>query len=645
MDVTMKDIFGIPVILPGEKTSLSMFTLGMFWAAWNGHRWCAYSFQLLPGFQAISILEGDNRAIWKPVFDRQQSLLRIKHWLDSPPTTTNLTSRLPTRLLHCEPNPGGTPRVRLIHTTGTDTSTQYSALSHRWGAVQPLMLLQSLVDIFTDNIPFESIPATFQDAINLTNDLGIEYIWIDSLCIIQDSKHDWQTEASDMASVYSQAYVTISAASAQDSTSGLKGQDSMLKHPCEITPSWVGFGEHIAPGPVRIIDSGAFCDQVLSQPLFRRGWVFQEWILSPKTIHVARDQLWWTSVSSMKHQGFASNETCDGYNFDVLQEYFHTVAPGTLYSTEEQSDVALQRVWHNFLQEYMSRSLTFESDRLVAFAGIAKAYQSYAKIPPHSYLAGLWRPALLESLLWFVSDGRKVSPPQNYRAPSWSWASVEPEPDSAGKFLIGNRDINFDMKEDEEPCMPTATVIDASVTTVGPEFGSVSDGYLILHGPLIQARLSMSMTDLTGRLTIEQAAEFVPGGRLRFVENTVSATNTAEGSAAYRKNHDGHTSLYLTMAQLDDVIPTTLAEEEVDIYLAVLYCRIRSNGSSGAEALALVRSTEKGEYRRIGYVPMADDIMFPWKKARDFGVFGTLADEQEYLSVGDEPGFYDYRIV
>ncbi|KAF5001677.1 hypothetical protein FGRMN_844 [Fusarium graminum] len=448
-----------------------------------------------------------------------------------------------------------------------------------------------------------------------------------------------------MASVYSRAYVTISATSAQDATSGLKGQDTMLKHPCEITPSWTGFGEHIAPGPVRIIDSGAFCDQVLSQPLFRRGWVFQEWILSPKTIHAARDQLWWTSASSMKHQGFASNETCDGYNFDVLQEYFHTVAPGTLYSTEEQSGVALRKVWYNFLQEYMSRSLTFESDRLVAFAGIAKAYQSHAKIPPNSYLAGLWRPALLESLLWSVSDGRKVSPPQNYRAPSWSWASAEPEPDSAGKFLIGNRDMNFDLKENEEPWMPTATVIDASVTTVRSEFGPVSDGYLVLHGPLIQARLSMSMTDLTGRLTVEQAAEFVPGGRLRFVENTVSAKNIAEESAAYRKKHDGDTRLYLTMAQLDDVISTTLAQAEVDIYLAVLYCRIGSNGNGGAEALALVRGTGKGEYRRIGYVHMTDDIMFSWRKAGDFGVFGALADEQEYLSVGDQPGFYNYRIV
>ncbi|KAM0339401.1 hypothetical protein ACHAPU_010966 [Fusarium lateritium] len=448
-----------------------------------------------------------------------------------------------------------------------------------------------------------------------------------------------------MASVYSQAHVTISATSAQDSTSGLKGQDTMLKYPCEITPSWTGFGDQIAPGPVRIVDTAAFCDQVLSQPLFRRGWVFQEWILSPRTIHAARDQLWWTSASSMKHQGFASNETCDGHTFDILQECLNTVAPGTLYSTEEKDQEALHGVWYSFLQEYMSRSLTFESDRLVAFAGIADAYQSHAKIPPNSYLAGIWRPVLLKGLLWSVSDGRKVLPPQNYRTPSWSWASVEPEPDSSGRFSIGGGNIDLDLEDGGEPWVPTVTVIDASVTTVGPEFGSVSGGYLVLHGPLVQARLSVTMVDLTGRLTAEMAAEFVPGGKLRYVQTKVSAKNTAEESAAYTKNYRGGRSVHITGAQLDNVIPSTLAEEEIDIHLAVFYCRLDPRSNGEAHALALVRGIERGEFRRIGYVYMGEDIMVPWTKDKDFGVFGALSDEQEYLSVGNQPGFYNYRIV
>jgi hypothetical protein len=586
--------------------------------------------------------KGDNRFIWKPKYDRQESLLRIKSWLSSSPTISRLTPRLPTRLLHCQPStePGGDPTAKLVNTTGFDVSTRYIALSHRWGAVQPLMLLKSLRDAFFKNIPFNTIPPTFQDAIKLANALEVEYIWIDSLCIIQDSKDDWQTEAAHMASVYSLAYVTISATAAQDSAAGLREQHPMLKHPCEIIPSWTGFENQIPAVPVRIVNRSAFCDEVLAQPLFRRGWVFQEWILSPRTIHVARDQLWWTSASDMTSGGFAANETCEGFDFDVHREYIYTMAPGTLYSIEGQSEESLQLVWHTLLQEYMSRSLTFESDRLVAFAGIAGFYQSHAKIPPNSYLAGIWRHVLLQDLLWTISEGRKVSPPQNYRAPSWSWASVEPAPDTKKKFLIGSNDINLELSETEQPWVSTATVTEASVETIGLEFGSVSGGYIVLQGPLIKARLSMNMIDLSNRLTEEQALEFVPGGKLRYVQNRV----TVPGGPSVA-TMGAYTDLLGTMAQLDDVIPTVLAEEVVDIYLSAFYCRFNRDGSPVGQALALVRGIQKGEFRRIGQVTMTGETIEPWAKNREFSEFAPLANDQEFLSMGDRPGIYNYRIV
>ncbi|EXL98362.1 heterokaryon incompatibility protein-domain-containing protein [Fusarium oxysporum II5] len=397
-----KNIIGIPIIKPKPGTFSGMFTLGFLYVTWSGQKWQGHTFQIYQAFLTVDTSKGDNRFIWKPKYDRQESLLRIKNWLSSSPTISRLTPRLPTRLLHCQPSakPGGDPTVKLVNTIGFDVSIRYIALSHRWGAVQPLMLLESLRDTFFKNIPFDTIPPTFQDAIRLANALEVEYIWIDSLCIIQDSKDDWQTEATHMASVYSLAYVTISATAAQDSAAGLREQHSMLKHPCEIIPSWTGFENQIPPVPVRIVNRSAFCDAVLAQPLFRRGWVFQEWILSPRTIHVARDQLWWTSASDMTSGGFAANETCEGFDFDVHREYIHTMAPGTIYSMESQSEESLQLVWHTLLQEYMSRSLTFESDRLVAFVGIASFYQSQAKIKANSYLAGIWRHILLQDLLW-----------------------------------------------------------------------------------------------------------------------------------------------------------------------------------------------------------------------------------------------------
>ncbi|KAH7193652.1 heterokaryon incompatibility protein-domain-containing protein [Fusarium flagelliforme] len=637
--IEKKDIVGIPVIQPKESTYTGMFTFGLLYVVWSGHNWKVRALHTFNGFKAINVANQENRAIWNPVFDRQQSFSRIRHWLESLVRASAFGSHLPTRLLHCQPSsvPGSTPTVKLVNTIDLSPSTRYVALTHRWGTVQPLMLLKALEDAFCSNIPFVSIPATFQDAIRLTNDIGIEYIWIDSLCIIQDSKDDWQAEAARMASVYSQAYVTISATAAQDSAAGLKEQTSMLGYPCEITPSWTGFENEIPYGPVRIIIRSAFCDEILAKPLFRRGWTFQEWILSPATIHVARDQLWWTSASNMKSQGYAANETCEGYNFDVDRNHIHTMAPGSLYAIANESTEA-PPVWHNLLQEYMSRDLTFESDRLVAFAGIATLYQRFAQIPPGSYLAGIWRQVLLQDLLWTIANGRKVSPPQLYRSPSWSWASVEPAQNWTGKFSIGSKPVNDDLVPCEEPWSAVATVLEASIETVGSEFGPVLGGHLVLHGPLIKTRLGMVMIDLSGRLTVEQAAEFVPGGRLRYVRNYVSIPDQAGVAKARVQNN-----MKVTMAQLDTA-PREV-DEEIDIYLAVIYCHIDLSGDPIAHSLALVRSSDKGEYRRIGYVETSQDILDCWKESRDFGVFEALTDEDEYLSLGDRPGYYNYRIV
>ncbi|KAL4723729.1 hypothetical protein ACLX1H_009373 [Fusarium chlamydosporum] len=636
------DVVGIPVVKPDGTFYAGILSFAILFVFWSGDNWKGDSLYSFHVFKTISkslvlrfalmllmtsdVENKDNRAIWKPVFDRQQSLIRIKHWLESSARTSSFGAQLPTRLLYCQPSldPGFTPTVKLVDTTNLDPSTRYVALTHRWGTVQPLMLLKVLRDSFHESIPFASIPPTFRDAIKLANDIGIEYIWIDSLCIIQDSKDDWQAEAARMASVYSQAYVTIAATAAKDSAAGLKEPTSMLRHPCEITPSWTGFENEIPSGPLRIIIRSAFCDEVLSRPLFRRGWTFQEWILSPKTIHVARDQLWWTSATNMKSQGYAANETCEGFDFDVDRKYVHTMAPGTLYSLASESIESLPRVWHNLLQEYMSRDLTFESDRLIAFAGIATLYQSLAKIPPGSYLAGIWRQVLLQDLLWTVDNGRKVLPPQIYRGPSWSWASVEPAQNWAGRFLIGSKSVNIDLEPDEEPWAATVTVREASVETIESEFGSVCGGHLVFHGPLIKARLCMVMIDLSDRLTAKQAAEFVPGGKLRYVRNHVAIPYRISAAKTF-----AHTELKITMAQLDAVPMTVQSDEEIDIYLAVIYYHIDLDGAPIAHALALIRGYEKGEYRRIGYVEMSEDVLDSWKESRDFGVFGALTDEDD----------------
>jgi hypothetical protein len=208
-----------------------------------------------------------------------------------------------------------------------------------------------------------------------------------------------------------------------------------------------------------------------------------------------------------------------------------------------------------------------------------------------------------------------------------------------GKFSVGMRDINVDLLPDEEPWVAVGTVREASVEAVGSEFGPVSGGHLVFHGPLIKARLGLVLIDLSNRLTAEQAAEFVPGGKLWYMRNYVSLPNQTGAAAKSRAE------MHMTMAHLDAVPSSMMSDEETDVYLAVIYCRIGLNVHPNAHTLVLVRGVEKGEYRRIGYVSLIEDVMNPWKETRDFGVFDALEDENEYLSVGDRPGYYNYRIV
>lgn len=104
--------------------------------------------------------------------------------------------------------------IHLIDTQGK--TFQYAALSHCWGSGPRLTTTKSNWAKLAVNISFETLPPLFQDAIVITRQLGLRYIWIDSLCIIQDSLRDWETESSKMGSIYQNSYITIAATNSGD---------------------------------------------------------------------------------------------------------------------------------------------------------------------------------------------------------------------------------------------------------------------------------------------------------------------------------------------------------------------------------------------------------------------------------------------
>ncbi|KAL3295673.1 tol protein [Colletotrichum asianum] len=605
----------------------------------------------LNNFEVVDMSIPSDTNKWLPELSRQDSLVRIKDWLheETPLPSMGLTSTLPTRLIHFLPaNASEESEMVRLETNNMNATTEYAALSHCWGGKHPLMLRHESLKELVGGVPLTTLPRTFQDAIKLAASLGIHHLWIDSLCIIQDSKEDWEAEAARMASVYLGAKVTISATAADDSSTGTM-PDSMLRYPTYIKPTWTGFADiPRLQKPFRIIDNTSFSRRVLLRTIFTRGWVYQERILSPKVIHCADDQLWWFSISDAK--GYVFNETCKGHEFDVLRmsSLSQSVSPSELYSVRPNSEASpSRRVWWSLVEDYMTRQFTFDSDRLIAIGGVTSVYQRLSGLREDAYLAGLWRHTLLEDLLWTTREGRRSSPPQGYRAPSWSWASMEPIHYHTHKFSLGS--VNVQSSSDGLRTFGlVASVEDAKVETTSSRFGSVVDGHLVLHGPLIRAKLSSQMIDVPGAYMYASGiSEFFPGGILKYQLSTLSLPEREDAKEKEIADVIADVDL-VTKPTLDDTFPIYCSMGESVVYLAVIehhqFTQDSKLKADRAHALVLERGLYDGEYRRIGYVFMAPTVLYPLSLHGTFGAFDPL-NQDEYLRVGEKPGYYVYRVV
>ncbi|KAB5542496.1 heterokaryon incompatibility protein-domain-containing protein, partial [Coniochaeta sp. 2T2.1] len=127
---------------------------------------------------------------------------------------TSSSTHHPTRLLHIDGE-----SLRLVD-EGLPHPVSYTALSYCWGTTEPLATLSTNINEMRSGIPLSKLPRTIKDAIQVTKFLGIQYLWVDALCIIQDDKIDWARESAAMAGIYGNAYVTIAAASASSADEG-----------------------------------------------------------------------------------------------------------------------------------------------------------------------------------------------------------------------------------------------------------------------------------------------------------------------------------------------------------------------------------------------------------------------------------------
>ena len=279
-----------------------------------------------------------------------------------------------------------TATVKLV-TTPPDARGRYLALSHRWGDDEDFKLTASLLSAFQrDGVPFSTIPKTFQDALAVTRLLRHRYLWIDALCIVQDDVDDWTRESARMAAVYCNASCTISAHTARNSRTGFL--DTSFQPPPTLvlrSPRYL-FNPHRSITHLTLL--GSFADQVAGSFLSRRGWVFQERVLSQQLLHFVRHHTFFEDACGAIADdiiGAPPQRRVDS-KWSVMDS-FH----GSVY-------------WYRLVERYSRCSLTYENDRLPAIAGLAQTFSEMND--PGTYRFGLWGRSVHLGLLWLNSSGR-----------------------------------------------------------------------------------------------------------------------------------------------------------------------------------------------------------------------------------------------
>ncbi|KAK6079503.1 hypothetical protein SCUP234_05672 [Seiridium cupressi] len=384
------------------------------------------------------------------------AISKIHEWIEECQSThscikSSTALHLPTRVLDVSK-----PHLIRLHSTLEKDNVSYACLSHCWGSTQSLITTTTNILQHLEHIPWTALPRSFQDAVDITRRLGIRYLWIDSLCIIQDSQEDWQLESAKMASIYAGSTVTLAATLSSSDLHSFTSKSPRAHLSQRLTYQ----SESGTPQTIRIRKTLTHGTGPVPFPLLTRGWVLQERLLSPRVVHFTPDELIWECMERTTCEcGCIRSLWSPGwvpFDKNLLYESKLTVA----------SRADLREIWHQLVQEYSRLDLTFSRDRLPAISGAARRMSPFFR--GCDYYAGLWKDNFVRDLMW-----KRRGPLQEYkkitRIPSWSWASV-------------NTEVTFVEKAVSTTDMVAVMDVVMDYAPGSDQFGEVQGGTAVLSG-------------------------------------------------------------------------------------------------------------------------------------------------------------------
>lgn len=304
-----------------------------------------------------------------------------------------------------------------------EVRVDYITLSYCWGKSWNSRTTKANIEYYKAFIPMEDLSPTLRHAVLLTRHLKFQYLWVDSLCIIQDSKEDWNAESVNMANIYQNSIFTIAVPGARSAMEGIIPEVSKRQNPLTIRAEGTNFSLFIDSVPL----NWDIC--VEQDALSERAWVLQERLLSCRTIFFGSQQMFWECKTKRASQHQYTDLLEDQETKESPESVFNMIPkpnlvdllPLQLLEDDEERDYF---AWYEMLSIYSSKALTVPSDKLPALAGIAKAFAPKNGL----YLAGTWLSDWRGGLLWRAATPRSLRRPQNVRnprAPFWSWAHLD----------------------------------------------------------------------------------------------------------------------------------------------------------------------------------------------------------------------------
>lgn len=349
---------------------------------------------------------------------------------------------LPIRLVDVG-SPAGEICPFLAETRGKRGS--YLTLSHRWGNHPKTETIKANIHRFKQALPMDELPQTFKDAIIVTRQLGFQYLWIDSLCIIQHDKEDWLRESAKMGDIFESSSCTLAAVHALDDDSNDQGLFLPRNDPLAVRMCCPVKRKAVPKASAKVLNAaGRNCvwkyewlkkgqgeadisdiirhNTIVLRPSiaslrykmrgskwYNRGWVFQERVLSRRIIYYTGDKVYW---DCLQEQG-------DEQGVETPQS-----SRNAWFSSEAMAASNAHSFVKMLAREYSTCELSKRKDNLLAIMGVCNKFGAYYG---QTFQAGIPDDGTGQSLLWHASMD---SMPQykDFHAPSWTWAGRSGKP-------------------------------------------------------------------------------------------------------------------------------------------------------------------------------------------------------------------------